>query len=219
MKRILPVLIMLIIIIAIIFIFFQNNYNPENLGNTMSKIKNLENYILQINSYEAVAEITITSNKTKNQYKVRQTYLENGNYEQEVIEPETIAGTIIQYNGEKLTLQNTKLNVSKIYENYQYIASNQLGLQYFIQDYKESQDASFHEEETEAILETTVKSENKYLAKKVLKVDKATGKPKSLEIRDNTQNILVYILYNEIKIKEGAKEVLAFKPENIAVEL
>lgn len=219
MKRILPVLILLVIIVGIIFIFFKNNNKLQNLGNTMSKIKNLETYILQINSYEAVAEITITSNKTTNHYKVRQMYLENGSYEQEVMEPETISGTKIIYDGKTLTLQNTKLNLSKIYENYQYIASNELGLQYFIQDYKESEDASFREEETEVILETTVKNANRYVAKKVLHVDKSTGKPKSLEIRDNTQNILVYILYNEIKINDGQKEVLAFKTEEKKSEI
>lgn len=218
MKRILPVLIMLIIIIVIIFIFFEKNYNLKNFGNTISKTKNLETYILQINSYEAVADITIASNKTINQYKVRQKY-NNGKYQQEVLEPENISGTIIKYNGENLALENTKLNLSKIYENYQYIASNQLGLQYFIQDYKQSEDASFREEETDAILETTVKNGNKYLSKKVLRVDKTTGMPKSLEIRDNTQNVLVYILYSEVKVKQGVGEILAFKPIDVTVEL
>lgn len=219
MKRILPILIMLIIIIIVIFIFFGKNYNIKNFGNTISKTKNLETYILEINSYEAIADITITSNKTTNKYKVKQVFSKNGKYEQEVLEPETISGTKIKYDGENLTLENTKLNLSKIYEKYQYIASNQLGLQYFIQDYKESDDASFREEDKEAILETTVKNGNKYIAKKTLRVDKTTGMPKSLEIRDNTQKVLVYILYNEIKLQQGAKEVLAFKPIDITVEL
>ena len=50
------------------------------------------------------------------------------------------------------------------------------------------------------MLETTVKNENRYLTKKVLYVDKKTKKPIKLEIKDNTQNVLVYILYNEIEI-------------------
>lgn len=218
-KRILPVLMMLVIIVGIIFIFFEKNYNLKNIGNTISKTKNLENYILQISSYEAVVDITITSNKTTNKYKVKQVYNKNGKYEQEVLEPETISGTKIKYDGEKLVLENTKLNLSKIYNQYQYISSNQLGLQYFIQDYKESADASFYEEEKEAVLETTVKNENKYIAKKILKIDKSTGTPKSLEIRDNTQNIIVYILYNEIKIQQEAGEMLAFKSIDTIMEL
>lgn len=185
----------------------------------MSKTKNLETYILQISSYEAVADITIISNKTKNEYKVKQYYKEKGKYKQEVLEPETISGTTITYDGDNLVLENTKLNLSKIYEQYQHISSNQLGLQYFIQDYKESNDASFYEEENDAVLETTVKNGNKYLAKKTLRVDKNTGIPKSLEIRDNTQNIIVYILYNEIKIRQGQKDVLAYKQTDVIIEL
>ncbi len=219
MKRIVPLLFLIILIIGIIFIFLKNNNKLQNLGNNMSKVKNLETYILQMDSYEAVAEITITSNKTTNKYKVMQKYLEDGSFKQEVIEPETISGTQIIYDGKSLTLKNTKLNLSKIYENYQYISSNELGLQYFIQDYKESEDASFYEEETDAILETTVKNGSKYIAKKILRVDKTTGKPKSLEIRDNTQKVLVYILYNEIKIKDVQNEMLAFKNKEIQIEI
>lgn len=208
MKRILPIVFLILIIITILFIFFKNNNKLQNMGNNMSKIKNLEDYILQINSYEAIAEITVTSNKTINKYKIKQTYSENGDYTQEVIEPENISGTKIIYRNGTLTLENTKLNLNKIYENYQYISSNELGLQYFIQDYKESKDASFREEEKDVILETTVKIDNRYIAKKVLCVDKKTKAPKSLEIQDNTQNILVYILYNEIKIMDGQEEIL-----------
>ena len=76
----------------------------------------------------------------------------------------------------------------------------------------ESQDASTREENDTLILETTVKNENKYAAKKVLYVDKQTHKPTKMEIKDHTQKTTVYILYNEININSLQKnEVLAFK--------
>lgn len=91
MKRIIPVFIMLAAIVVVIIIFFKKNYNIENIGNTKVKIKNLQTYILQISSYEAMTEITVTSNKTTNIYKVRQKESLGNIFEQEVIEPETIA--------------------------------------------------------------------------------------------------------------------------------
>lgn len=219
MRRFIPIFIMLVIIIAIIFIFFEKNYNIEKIGNNTSKIKNLETYISKISSYEAIAEIQITSNKTFNIYKVKQKEANGINFEQEVIEPETVAGSRFIYDGNNLTLENTKLDINKIYENYQYIASNQLSLLSFLRDYKESESSSFIENDTEAVMEVVTKNENKYIAKKVLKIDKSTNLPKSLEVHDNTQNILVYILYNEIKIKEEPEEILAFKDKSITIEI
>lgn len=192
----------IILLVLLIIIFIQNNYKIEIFGNNMSNISSCEDiqkYILNISKYSAVVDITINSNKTTNKYKIKQEY-NNGQFYSEVLEPNTIKGTIITYNGKDLKIENSNLNVSKIYANYKYIASNQLSLYDFIEDYKNSADANLKEEENRVVLETTVKNENRYLTKKVLYVDKKTKKPIKLEIKDNTQNVLVYILYNEIEI-------------------
>ena len=192
----------IILLVLLIIIFIQNNYKIEIFGNNMSNISSCEDiqkYILNISKYSAVVDITINSNKTTNKYKIKQEY-NNGQFYSEVLEPNTIKGTIITYNGKDLKIENSNLNVSKIYANYKYIASNQLSLYDFIEDYKNSEDANLKEEENRVVLETTVKNENRYLTKKVLYVDKKTKKPIKLEIKDNTQNVLVYILYNEIEI-------------------
>ena len=219
MKRLITVLIMLAIIVAVIFIFFKNIYNPQKIGNTTYKIEDLENYILKISSYEAIAEIRVASNKNTNTYKLKQSEKRGGSFYQEVIEPQTIAGSIFKSDGSNLIIENSKLNISKIYENYHYISNNQLSLINFLNDYNESQDANCIENDTEVIMEVSVKNENKYIAKKVLKVDKASRCPKSLEIHDNTQNLLVYILYNEIKINVMPEDQIAFLYINIKSEI
>lgn len=212
MKRILPIFIVLVIIITVIFIFFKNNDKIKKIGNNISTTEDLQNYILNITSYEAEVEVTIQSNKTTNTYKLKQKYSKEGTFKQEVLEPENIAGTTIIRDGENLKLENTKLNLQKIYENYNYIANNNLCLEYFINDFLDSQDASTREENGNLILETTVKNENQYISKKVLYIDIKTGKPTKMEIKDHTQNTVVYILYNEININSMQKmEVLAFK--------
>ncbi len=63
------------------------------------------------------------------------------------------------------------------------------------------------------ILETKVQdsSKNSNVYKK-LYIDSKTGKPIKMEIEEINKKMLVYILYNEIKINSiNKEEVLAFK--------
>ena len=66
------IIIMCIIAISLIFIIFftKNNYKNIKTGNNMSNknIEEIEEYILNISSYEAKVEVTIESNKNTNKY-------------------------------------------------------------------------------------------------------------------------------------------------------
>ena len=93
------------------------------------------------------------------------------------------------------------MNLSKIYKNYNYIGSNELSLNSFVEDYKSNNNNNKYENDEEIILETTVKN-NKYRTIKRLYISKNTKLPTKMEIEDNAQNTLVYILYNEIQINK-----------------
>lgn len=180
-------------------------------------VEEIEQYILNINSYETEAEITVNSNKNQNTYKVNQKFMrENNLYRQEIIEPENIKGIVFSYDGTNLIVKNTTLNLSKIYEKYNYIGSNDLSLIQFINDYKESEEKTAKEKDGTIILEVKIKNGNKYKAYKKLYINKDDAMPTKLEIQDITQNALIYILYNEIKINNLQKEdIIAFKLSNI----
>lgn len=205
-----------IIIICLILITFliKNNYNFSKKGNNMSNksADEIKEYILNIESYKAIAEVTIKSNKNENTYKLEQKYNREDNvYKQEVLEPENIRGVQFIYDGTNLKVENTKMNLNKIYTNYNYIESNELGLASFIEDYKQSNEAKYIEKNGKVILETDVKKANKYVANKKLYIDKEKGEIEKLEINDITQNTRIYILYNKIEINTLSKEeVLAF---------
>ncbi len=82
----------------------------------------------------------------------------------------------------------------------------------FIEDYKKDQDAKCIEEGEQLILETKTQDNNKYNVYKKLYIDAKTGKPTKMEIEEMNKKMLVYILYNEIKINSiNKEEVLAFK--------
>lgn len=100
-----------------------------------------------------------------------------------------------------------------MYENYQYITSNSLWINTFINDYKDdANEKSIYEENDTIILEVKVKNENIYNTNKRLYIDKKTVKPVKMEVQDVTQNLKVYILYNKVEINTLQEEnIIAFK--------
>ena len=203
------IVIALIITFALIFIIFflKSNYKNFKIGNNMSNksIEEVEEYILNISSYQAEVEVTVESNKNTNKYVLLQEYIAPNTSKQTVLEPSNIAGIEIYYDGQNLTISNSKLNLSKIYENYEYVVSNVLCLEAFISDYEKSRQENstkLYEKNEEYVLETKIKDNNKYTENKKLYIDKNTGKPTKLLVQDVNEKNLVYILYNEIKIND-----------------
>ena len=221
MKKIITIAIILITIIAIFFI--KINYKSLKNGNNMSNksAKEITQYILDINSYEAEAEVLIESNKNSNKYKIKEKYSRDNNiFKREILEPDNLDGVCFIYDGTNLTIKNTTLNLNKIYENYPYIGENNITLTDFINDYKESDETNIKENEEEIILEVKIKNSNKYVAYKKMFINKKEGKISKLEIQDITQKTIIYILYNEIEINNLQKEdILAFKLEQFTNDI
>ena len=115
----------------------------------------------------------------------------------EVIEPSNIAGVKIIRQGNELRLENSNLNLTKIYSNYEYISENALDLSAFIEDYKKNTNQEFEEKENEIVLKA--KTGN---LEKELYIDKKTGNPTKMNIKDNNRKSSIYILYNEVKLNK-----------------
>ncbi len=208
MKKKIIIFCLIFILIITTIILIKNNYKSIKMGNNIinQSADKIKENILNIESYKAKVQIIITSNKNTNTYEATQKYYkENNLYKQEITSPESFAGTTFEYDGSNLQIKNTKLNLSKIYENYNYIGSNELSLNNFIEDYNNNENQDFENDE-EIILETVVKTNNKYRKIKRLYISKNTKSPTKMEIQDNAQNTLVYILYNEIEINKLEKE-------------
>ena len=204
-KKLILFLVLIILLLNIVF-FIKIYYKKIIIGNNISSKSTQEivDNILNMKSYDTNITVRIISNKNENTYVLNQSNIEDRIYKQEVLEPENIKGTMIIYNNGKLNVTNTKLNLNNIYENYEYITNNQLLLNSFVNDYKNNKTKDIKENENNIIMkvETDV---NKYIVLKTLIIDKNTGKPKELQIKDSSQNTLVYILYNRIEIN-GIKD-------------
>ena len=190
-----------ILLVAISIIFSKKSYEIINIGNNnLNKtLEEVEDYILNIKEYTATIEVTVNSNKNSNKYLIKQTHKEK-NDEQEVLEPDTIKGVKLTYKDSSLIIENSNLNLEKIYNNYPYIESNILWLNSFIDEYRNSEQRNITEKNEEIVMQIERKNDKK-IATEELILDKKTLKPTKLSIMDNSKNVIVYILYNEIEIK------------------
>ena len=193
--------IFIIIIFVLFFINFNNrNYKNLNIGNNNSNktLEEVEQYILNINSFEATLEVTIKSNKTTNKYVISQKHNKNEDI-QEVIEPDNVKGVKLIYKDNILKVENTKLSLESIYNNYPYIEDNNLWLNSFIAEYKNSSNKNISEQGKNIIMKIQIKDGNKVEYKQLF-LDKKTLIPTKLLIQDNDKNEIIYILYNKIEL-------------------
>lgn len=198
------ILICIVLIFFLIIIFFiKNYYNYSEVGNNKSNksIEEIEEYILNIDSYEAKISVTVESNKNTNKYVMIQKYKSPNTSHQIILEPSNIEGVEIINDGKNLSIKNTKLNLNSIYENYEYAVNNCLNLESFIYDYKQN-NGSIYYENNEIVLEAKSNSENKLMYNKKLYINEQTGNPTKLLIEDINEKKIVYILYNEIKLND-----------------
>ena len=185
-------------------IFFIITYKKSKLGNNINVSD--KNNILNISSYEAIAQIEVYSNKNTNKYKLKQQYIEPNIFKQEILEPENFKGLTTTFDGTNLVIENNSLNLKTLYENYNCFQGNSLSLIRFIEQFKEKQDVKIEETDEEVIIEINLDETNKYNAYKKLYINKKSNLPTKMEILDVNQNIMVYILYTEIRINNTSKE-------------
>lgn len=200
-KKIVFICIFIFIFLAIISLFYYKN---QKSGNNISKsTTDFKEYILNISSYEATISVEINSNKNTNKYLIKQWYKSPNLFKQEVQSPENIKGLITIYDGSNLKIQNSRLDLSKIYNEYKCLSNNILSLNSFIDDCQKTE-PKCSETEDEIIIE--VINGNKYDWCKRLSINKKTGLPTKMEITDENKKTLVYILYNEITINKTINE-------------
>ena len=192
-------IILLILVIILGILIYKNVIKKSKNGNNMSS-QEIVDYILNIKKYKSNILVQVNSNKNSNKYILDQEYNENGESIQEIIEPNNIAGVKIIRKEKNLKIENSKLNVSTIFDNYQGIGENYLDLSAFIKDYKESEKSEFEENEVEIIMKTKNNNKNKYTENKILYINKEKKEPTKLIIEDNNQKATINIQYNKIEI-------------------
>ncbi len=197
-KKILLCIIVLVILVLILAIV---EYKNAIWGNNINRTDNTD--ILDISSYEAQITVEVYSNKNTNKYIIKQTYLNPNSFIQEVIEPSNIKGLTITREGVNTIIENKRLGLKTLCENFQEDSSN-LSLISFINEYKEGTESETIENEQEKVMKTKImNSKNRYQMYQNLYISKTTNLPTKMEILDINKNTTIYILYNEIRINQN----------------
>ena len=196
--KILAFIIIIIFALLICNSFIKSNYKTKENGNNKS-IQEIEQYILNVTSYKAKIKVTVCSNKNTNYYEFEQEVRSQSYTKQLALSPESLAGMEIIYENGIITVQNTKYNLSQIYENYPYISSNSLYLTSFIDGYRNSTSKEITEVDGKIQMSYTPKL-NKYNNKQILYINKSSLEPQNLQVFDINNELRVDIIYNEIEL-------------------
>ena len=196
--KILAFIIIVIVTLLICNFFIKTNYKTKESGNNKS-IQEIEQYILNVTSYKAKIKVTVSSNKNANFYEFEQEVRGQSYSRQLALSPDSLSGMEIIYENGVITLQNTKYNLSQIYENYPYISTNSLFLTSFIEGYRNA-DVKEITQEDEKIQMSYISKVNKYNNKQILYINKASLEPQNLQVYDINNALKVDIIYNEIEL-------------------
>ncbi len=182
--------------VMIFGIFYYKNFL---FGNNIIKNRsdNVEDILNEMKNYCADVSVTVTSNKTENLYDMYQEVQDE--YSMQELKDEVK----IEINGSCLRVSNTSLGLEKVYENYSNLMNNSLFLNCFVNDYQnEMNKSNCYEKNGEMIYEVKLSnSYNTYIKYKKLYVDSKTKLPTKLEVKDDTQNKKICIVYNNIELK------------------
>ena len=196
--KILAFIILVIVTLLICNFFIKTNYKTKESGNNKS-IQEIEQYILNVTSYKAKIKVTVSSNKNANFYEFEQEVRGQSYSRQLALSPDSLSGMEIIYENGVITLQNTKYNLSQIYENYPYISTNSLFLTSFIEGYRNADEKEITQKD-EKIQMSYISKVNKYNNKQILYINKASLEPQNLQVYDINNALKVDIIYNEIEL-------------------
>lgn len=193
MKKIHKILICFILIIIFVIFNYKNFISGNNIN---SKEKIVEKILSGSLEYEAKIRVKVISNKNENVYEIKQKETLKESY-QEVISEGKVKGLKILCTDNVLKVENSKLNLQKIYEDYAIISNNYLFINSFLKDYK---NAKVKEEEDTIIIDIKLENYNKYIKYKEIYLDKNTGIPIKMIIKDSDKHIRACIEYINFKI-------------------
>ena len=184
--------IIIVLITTISIIVFLNIKRTKNykIGNNTNSQEIIDS-ILNINSYEAIIEVEVRSNKNINRYKIKQIYNGKDNNSQEILEPSNVSGIKIIKEDNNLKLVNSNLNLTNLLQNYEHISDNMLDLNSFIDTYKNDINSKWEEKDNNIVMKNS---------NRILYINKNTGMHEKMEILNNDKKTAIYILYNEVKV-------------------
>lgn len=192
--------IILVVIFVLIFSCFY--YKKIFTGNNIIKLSEedvVESILSDSFKYKAKIKVKIYSNKNENTYEMLEEETGKHSY-LEVTSKSDVSGLSIEDLNDKIIVKNTKLNLEKIYENYNPMLNNCLFLGSFNKEYKEATKKEQYEEDGNIVIKFELSKSTKYIKYKELYIDKKTGLPKKLIVKASDKQVKACIEYINIEI-------------------
>lgn len=187
---------LLAVLVLIAFFSFNKKDTKEEFTKQYTKEEIYESFqdkILNISSYECIAEVCVSGNKTPTNYSFKHTYKKPDSYKVEVLSPESVKGKVIEFNSNKLTINNPNVEDKIVFEDYQ---NKFLFIGNFIANY--SYDSAIIDEDDKFLI-ITKDMPNDYFNKQILYVNKKTKLPQKMQIIDINGNTRFDIIYKDFK--------------------
>lgn len=190
----------------------SNASDTDEYANIQDKLVNME-------SYSCEAEVTFYSNKGENKYTINQQAKNDGRYFLETTSPDSVKGNIILFDGNMLWQYNPNLDSKISVGDKDKMERKEICLFTFLENYLKSKDVALEtaniDESIYTILEAKIPGGNKYFDSEKLFINNETKAPERLVIYDTEGKERVLVTYNNF-VYNPEIEDSKFNVENIA---
>ena len=190
----------------------SNASDTDEYANIQDKLVNME-------SYSCEAEVTFYSNKGENKYTINQQAKNDGRYFLETTSPDNVKGNIILFDGNMLWQYNPNLDSKISVGDKDKMERKEICLFTFLENYLKSKDVALEtaniDESIYTILEAKIPGGNKYFDSEKLFINNETKAPERLVIYDTEGKERILVTYNNF-VYNPEIEDSKFNVENIA---
>lgn len=182
---------MMIIILSCVFLSGCGNKKEESVNG----YKDIQEAIMNMESYTAEIQVTYISNKGENVYDIMQVAKKDGKYILETTSPETLKGNVIMYDGRLIWHYNPSVDAKISVIDNEKLERREINLFSFLQNHLKSNNiavetsTSQNEKDGESeniytILEAVIPSDNTYFSTEKLWLNNSSNLPEKLVIYD-----------------------------------
>lgn len=169
-------------------------------GSDKRTIKKLENTLDKYIGYESTIEIKILMNEKESNYKMKEEYIKNGIYKIEILEPKASKGITIEYEDEKVYINNASIKQSISLKSIKDLSKGLLIGEFFgdlgtIESIMEEN----IDKESYYIFNNNIKEKNKFNNSQEIWLKKKDFTPYVMNILDEEGNIKTIIKYKKFK--------------------
>ncbi|MFI3229961.1 MAG: outer-membrane lipoprotein carrier protein LolA [bacterium] len=177
----------------------SNSTSPDSI----ESYKDIQEALMNMQSYISNVEITYISNKGQNNYSVLQSIRKDGKYIFETTAPQDLVGSIIIYDGSLIWQYNPhnqekeKISVA----DKEKLERQQINIFTFLENHLTSKDITVEtssiDENVYTILEAVIPSDNTYFSTEKLWLNNKTNMPEKLIIYDKEEQERVIVEFKD----------------------